>query len=84
MNPRFEMYTTAGDIACQRLVDALVERINGDKFITEHELDAKLMSLLDALKERHGEVVLTEPRYHIRKAVNRALKARGYGYEIDL
>ncbi len=42
------------------------------------------MSLLDAVKERHGEVTDTEPRYHIRKAVNAALKARGYAYEIDL
>jgi hypothetical protein len=80
----FEMYTTAGDRACQRLVDALLKRINGDKFITEQELDTKLMSLLDAVKERHGEVTDTEPRYHIRKAVNAALKARGYAYEIDL
>lgn len=80
----YEMFTTAGNKACQRLVDALVKRINGDKFITEQELDAKLMGLLEAVEKRHGEVRDTEPRYHIRHAVNKALRARGYAYEIDL
>ena len=78
------MYTTAGDMACQRLVNALVKRINGNKFLSEQELDALLMNRLEAVKKKHGEVTDTEPRYHIRKAVNRALKAKGYAYEIDL
>lgn len=78
----YEMFTAAGNKACQRLVDALVKRINGDKFITEDKLYSKYKDLLEAIAKRHGEVYDSEPRYHMEREVNKALKERGYAYQI--
>jgi hypothetical protein len=80
---RFEMYTPAGDKACQKLVDGIVAKINGDKRVTGEEIEKLLKDGVAKVAKTHREVHDTEPRGEIAHQISKALKAAGYSFYFD-
>jgi hypothetical protein len=79
----FDMYTPAGDKACQKLVDGIVAKINGDKKMTGEEVEKLLKDGVAKVAKTHREVHDTEPRGEIAHQISKALKAAGYAFYFD-
>jgi hypothetical protein len=79
----FDMYTPAGDKACQKLVDGIVAKINGDKRVTGEEIEKLLKDGVAKVAKTHREVHDTEPRGEIAHQITKALKAAGYSFYFD-
>jgi hypothetical protein len=79
----YDMYTPAGDKACQKLVDGIVAKINGDKRVTGEEIEKLLKDGVAKVAKTHKEVHDTEPRGEIAHQISKALKAAGYSFYFD-
>lgn len=77
-NMSFEMFTKAGDKACQGLVNRLSKKIRGTKRLTMTELDELIDKGMEKIALKHPEVFDTEPRYHIRHALDKVAIEMGY------
>lgn len=78
----YEMFTKAGDKACQSLVNKAERKIKGAKRITEDEIYSLLSEGLERIRKKHREVGDSEPRYHIRKRVEKFCEEVGYEFDI--
>ena len=79
----FEMFTQAGNNKCTKVLEKLKTKINGSKFFTEEEFNKLYEKEINTIRTRFSEFDDTEPRYHMRARVNRALQERGYSYQIN-
>jgi biotin-(acetyl-CoA carboxylase) ligase len=74
----FEMYTKAGDRACNALVNKIIKLIDSDKKVTPDMIYNMTDKGREKIAEKHGEVYDTEPHYNIRNYVYKALEKNGY------
>jgi len=74
----FEMFTQAGEKACQGLVNRLTKKIQGKKRLTMTEIEELIDKGMKKIALKHPEVWDTEPRYHIRHAVDKVAIEVGY------
>jgi SOS response regulatory protein OraA/RecX len=79
----FEMFTKAGNNKCTKVYEKLVTKINGSKFFTEEEFNKLYEKEINTIRTRFSEFDDTEPQYHMRNRINRALQTRGYSYQIN-
>jgi len=79
----FEMFSKAGNSACNSLVESVIKKISGTKRVTEEELNVLLRKRIAKIAEKHSEVYDTEPPEHIVYYINQHLKSVGYGFELD-
>ena len=74
----YEMFSPSGERACQSLVNRITKKIQGTKRVTAAEIEKLVDKGMDKIAVKHGEVWDTEPRYHIRTAVDKAMVEAGY------
>ena len=75
----FEMFTSAGNRACQRLVNNITKKIHSKRRYTAQILEEGQA----AISKTYGEIYDTEPRVHIAHLVSVELKKAGYGFYFD-
>jgi hypothetical protein len=79
----YEMYTSSGEKACQKLVDKISGLILSEKRVSGEEIQ-KMLELESAkVAKTHREIYDTEPRQEIARQVNKALKKAGYAFHFD-
>lgn len=79
----YEMFTKAGNKACESLVKKVIRKIKSQQKMT-HELILKLCQTgCKKIEEKYPEVYDSEPVFHIATCVNRALKSEGYSFKVD-
>ena len=76
----YEMYSAAGNRACQSVVNSITKKILGSKRVTEDTILDLFNKGRMKIAEKHGEVYDTEPRYHMQYRINAALKDAGYSF----
>tara|TARA_B100000963_G_C22629569_1_gene674183 strand:- start:2065 stop:2391 length:327 start_codon:yes stop_codon:yes gene_type:complete len=83
----FEMFSKAGNKKAQTITRQLIKKVFGSKRITKEELlELAGQKLAKAYKdERYSEILDTEPPYHIKHYVKKALGFVGYDFgDIDI
>lgn len=78
----YQMFTTAGDKACQSLVNKMERKIKGKKRLTEEEINRALWDGVSKVEAKHPEISDSEPSYMIWKQVVQFCEEVGYDYEI--
>lgn len=79
----FEMFTPAGNRACQRLVNNISKKIHSKRRYTAEEFSQMLEEGQAAISKTYGEIYDTEPRVHIAHLISVELKKAGYGFYFD-
>jgi hypothetical protein len=79
----FEMFTPAGNRACQRLVDNITKKIHSKRRYTAEEFSQMLEEGQSAIAKTYGEIYDSEPRVHIAHLLSKELKKAGYGFYFD-
>jgi hypothetical protein len=79
----YEMYTSSGEKACQKLVDKVSSLILSDKRVSGDEIQQMLEEESAKVAKTHREIYDTEPRQEIARQVNKALKKAGYSFGFD-
>jgi hypothetical protein len=79
----YEMYTSSGEKACQKLVDKISGLILSDKRVSGDEIQQMLGEESTKIAKTHREIYDTEPRGEIARQINKALKKAGYGFGFD-
>jgi hypothetical protein len=79
----YEMFTTAGNLACKRLVERIGKKIMGKTRVTSNEIVQMIEDGRKKISVKYGEVYDTEPRYHISRQVSKFLQAAEYGFRLD-
>ena len=79
----YEMFTPAGNRACDSLVKKIEKKIFGTKRVTKDQILSLASAGVKKIIEKHYEVDDSEPPYHISFFINKALKQTGYAFEID-
>lgn len=74
----YEMFTLAGDRACDNLVKRVIKKIQGVKRVTREEIRDMVEKGMDKIAVKHPEVDDTEPRGHIKNFVDKAMVDNGY------
>lgn len=74
----YEMYTESGDKACDNLVKRITKKINGIKRVTPKEIEDMVDNGMKKIAIKHREVYDTEPRWHIRNCINKAMEENFY------
>jgi hypothetical protein len=82
-NYDFEMFSPAGNKACQSLVKKVFRKIEGKTRLTEDDVYKHIREGIKKVKEKHSEVYDSEPGWHIQEWVNKKLKEVGYGFEVS-
>ena len=75
---KFEMFSKAGDKACQSLVNRVTKKIQGKKRVTANDIEVLVYEGMKKIAVKHGEVFDTEPRYHIEARINKTMREAGY------
>lgn len=79
MTKRFyEMYTEAGERACDALVMRVIKKIQGTKRVTPDDIIDMVDGGMAKIQRKHPEVYDTEPRWHIRDYVDKVLEENFY------
>lgn len=78
----YDMFTKAGNNACQALVNRISKTIKGARRITAAELQVLYDRGRDKIAEKYGEVFDTEPRVELARAINKTLEETGYSFRI--
>lgn len=81
----FEMFTAAGNRKCQAITKRLIKKVFSKRRISQEDildLAGKLIAKA-YLNKKTSEILDSEPPYHIKFYVNKALKIAGYGWEFD-
>jgi superfamily II RNA helicase len=79
----YEMYTSSGEKACQKLVDKVSSLILSEKRVSGEEIQKILEAESAKVAKTHREIYDTEPRQEISRQVNRALRKAGYSFGFD-
>jgi hypothetical protein len=81
----YEMFTKQGNRKCQAITKKAIKKVFGNKRITKDDLIVLLgKELAKAYKnEKTSEILDSEPPYHIKHYINKALVIVGYGFELD-
>jgi hypothetical protein len=73
MKNNYEMYTPAGEKACDSLVKRIIKKIEGNKRVTANEIEDMVEKGMEKIAIKHPEVDDTEPRWYIRDYVDKAM-----------
>lgn len=81
----FQMFTKAGHKKCQSITRKAIKKIFGKRRVTAEEIqDLVGKEIAKAyLNKKYGEILDSEPPYHIKEYINKALKIAGYGFDFD-
>lgn len=79
----YEMFSTAGEKACQKLVNDISVKILGEKRVTGEEIKKMLEEGSAKVAKTHREIYDTEPRGEIAHQISKALKQAGYGFHFN-
>ena len=79
----YEMFSPAGEKACQSLVDAVAEKISGKERMTKERIKELYDAGRKKISLKHGEVYDTEPRGNIAHEISKSLRKEGYGFFIN-
>ena len=81
----FEMFSAVGNKKCQAITKRLIKKIFGSKRVTKEEVQELAGKLIAkaAVNSKTEEILDSEPPYHIKGYVNKALEIAGYGFEFD-
>lgn len=74
----FEMYTPAGDRACQAQLNKIVKFIQSGKGVTPDAINALYDNALNKIKLKHPEVMDTEPSWHLKDRIRKCLTTNFY------
>ena len=74
----YEMFSKSGNNACQSLVNRITKKINGTKRVTADEIETLVKEGMEKIAIKHPEVGDSEPGYHIRGRVDKAMREAGY------
>jgi hypothetical protein len=69
---RYEMFSRAGNDACEKLVVSLADRANAGT-VTRKALAAEVRAAMEAVARKHAEVFDTEPESQIAEEVTRRI-----------
>lgn len=73
MKNYYEMFSQSGEKACDDLVKRVTKKIEGVKRVTAEEIKVMVEEGMEKIAVKHPEVYDTEPRYHIRDYVDKAM-----------
>ena len=79
----YEMFSAAGDKACETLVNRICKKIHSHIRVTKEEIVGEIEEGQMLIALIYPEAHDTEPRGHICHEVSKALKDAGYGFFID-
>ena len=74
----FEMYTKAGDSACQTQLNKIVKFIEKGKGITPEVINSMYDNAMKNISVKHREVYDTEPEWHLKDRIKKALENNFY------
>jgi hypothetical protein len=74
----FEMYTKAGDTACQSQLNKIVKFIQTGKGITPDVINTMYVDAMKKISVKHREVYDTEPEWHLKDRIRKALQENYY------
>lgn len=70
----FEMYTPAGDKACQTQLNKIVKFIKNGKGVTPESINKMYNDAIEKISIKHREVRDTEPEWHLKYKIKKELK----------
>jgi len=79
----YEMFSKAGDRACQSMVNSATKKILGKTRLTKSDIEKLYTEGINKVEAKYPEVWDTEPRGHIAHQLSNALKSAGYAYRIN-
>lgn len=74
----FEMYTPAGDKACQAQLNKIVKFIQAGKGVTPEAVSKMYDNALQKIATKHREVHDTEPSWHLKDRIRKCLTTNFY------
>jgi hypothetical protein len=74
----FEMYTKAGNTACQSQLNKIVKFIQTGKGITPEVINIMYVDAMKKIAIKHREVYDTEPEWHLKDRIRKALQENYY------
>lgn len=74
----FEMFTPAGDRACQTQLNKIVKFIEKRKGVTPEVINTMYENATDKIAVKHLEVYDTEPEWHLKDRIKKALEKNFY------
>ena len=74
----FEMYTKAGDSACQKQLNKIVEFIEAGKGVTPEVIKTMFDHAMLKIGVKHREVFDTEPEWHLKDRIKKCLDKNFY------
>lgn len=74
----FEMYTKAGDTACQAQLNKIVKFIKAGKGVTPEVISTMYENAMIKISIKHREVFDTEPEWHLKDRIRKALQDNFY------
>jgi hypothetical protein len=74
----FEMYTKAGNTACQSQLNKIVKFIQTGKGITPEVINTMYVDAMKKISIKHREVYDTEPEWHLKDRIRKALQENYY------
>jgi hypothetical protein len=74
----FEMYTAAGNKACQTQLNKVVKFIEKGKGVTPEAINTMYEKAMEKIALKHLEVYDTEPEWHLKDRIKKALAKNFY------
>lgn len=74
----FEMYTPAGNKACQAQLNKIVKFIQSGNGVTPEVIKTMYDNALQKVATKHKEVYDTEPEWHLRDRIRKCLTTNFY------
>jgi hypothetical protein len=74
----FEMYSKAGDTACQTQLNKIVKFIQTGKGVTPDVIETMYDDAMKKISVKHREVYDTEPEWHLKDRIRKALQDNFY------
>jgi hypothetical protein len=74
----FEMYSKAGDTACQTQLNKIVKFIQTGKGVSPDVIETMYDDAMKKISVKHREVYDTEPEWHLKDRIRKALQDNFY------
>ena len=74
----FEMYTKAGDSACQTQLNKIVKFIEKGNGVTPEVISTMYNDAMKKIAIKHREVYDTEPEWHLKDRIRKCLSTNFY------